>query len=98
MLHGQAMRKAPGGKLLRVDVDYSEQVERVRLTGDFFLFPEDAVEALEAGLAGFPLGSAVSQFVDKIQSVLAQTQAELYGISPTDIAETLLEALKCPSA
>jgi lipoate---protein ligase len=94
MRFGQAVRKVAGGKMLRVDVGYSERVERVRVTGDFFLFPEDAIEAVESGLAGMPLGFDPSVLAVKIQNVLDQKKAELYGISPVDIAETLMEALQ----
>lgn len=43
--------KVPGGKLLRVRLQVeAHRIKAIRLTGDFFMHPEHALEALEAGL------------------------------------------------
>ena len=51
--------KVPGGKLLRVRLALDESrtppvIHEIRLTGDFFMHPEDAIEDLEARLTGAP--------------------------------------------
>jgi hypothetical protein len=50
---GKAVYKVPGGKLLRVSVEYDGgTIREVRFSGDFFIHPEDALERVEAALKG----------------------------------------------
>jgi len=43
--------KAEGGKLLRVRLEVVENViQSIKITGDFFMHPEEAIEELEQGL------------------------------------------------
>jgi len=43
--------KAEGGKLLRVHLEVVKNViQFIKITGDFFMHPEEAIEALEQGL------------------------------------------------
>lgn len=49
--------KVPGGKLLRVRLTLAgaaepPMIESIRITGDFFMHPEEAIEMLEALLTG----------------------------------------------
>ena len=51
--------KVPGGKLLRVQLklDTSKEpptISDLRIHGDFFMHPEEAIEELEARLIGLP--------------------------------------------
>ncbi|MFH1132915.1 MAG: hypothetical protein V1735_00325 [Nanoarchaeota archaeon] len=82
---GFAVRKVPGGKLVRVDVAEGKAV----ITGDFFLYPEELIKALEACLSP-KLGK--EELVTFLDAVLAQ--GELIGCSAEDIAEVYLEALR----
>ncbi len=55
MDHRMGEHKALKG-LIRIEFDVAEgRVRNVRLTGDFFMYPEEAVEELEAELEGAPL-------------------------------------------
>jgi lipoate-protein ligase A len=48
-----AMIKVSGGKLLKVAVrSQGGTIEDIRITGDFFIYPEEALELLEAKLKG----------------------------------------------
>ena len=50
-MHGEY--KVPGGKLVVVDLDIvAGRLAGVRLSGDFFLEPDDALEAINAALTG----------------------------------------------
>ncbi len=50
--------KAEGGKLLRVRLTLGEgqpcQIRDIKITGDFFMHPEEAIERLEAMLTDVP--------------------------------------------
>ena len=49
------IRKAEGGKLLKV-ATHSEKglIKEVKITGDFFVHPEGAIETIEEKLKGLP--------------------------------------------
>jgi lipoate-protein ligase A len=54
----QKMHKAPGG-LMRADFELREGTfSNVSLSGDFFCYPEQAINLLEAGLEGQPIQEA----------------------------------------
>ncbi len=49
MKHG--VHKAKGG-ILRVSLEADERIKEIMITGDFFFFPEEAIEELEKSLIG----------------------------------------------
>jgi len=80
--------KAPGG-LVRADATLRDgRLEGVEVTGDFFIFPHEALEELESALAGAPLER---EGVERAAaSVLARPDVEALGFGPADIANALL--------
>jgi lipoate-protein ligase A len=45
--------KVPGGKLIKVSASIRNGlIEEIKITGDFFLHPEESIEALEEKLKG----------------------------------------------
>ncbi len=60
-----SLYKAPKG-LIRVEADLDSGILRsVRITGDFFMMPEDSLPALERRLIGIKLGQeSVAKAVD----------------------------------
>ena len=52
-MHGEY--KVPGGKLVVVDLDVvDDHVARVQVSGDFFLEPDSALEAIDRAVCGLP--------------------------------------------
>ncbi len=88
-----ATRKVPGGKLVRLDVEAGKTLERVRITGDFFLFPEEALDEVEAALCGLPLPLDAALAEQVISRALESSRAELIGLNPRELVITLQEAL-----
>ena len=46
----KSIYKVPNGKLLKVSLDYDEvdnSIEQIRITGDFFAYPEESIELIE---------------------------------------------------
>lgn len=83
--------KAPGGKLLRVRMTKRDgRIESVKLSGDFFLIPEDSLPKLEKMLVDVRLNeSELKLLVDRF---FRGTQAQGLGISPDDFVKALLSA------
>ncbi|WP_414837939.1 hypothetical protein ACK3SF_00885 [Candidatus Nanosalina sp. VS9-1] len=79
----------PDGKLVNVELDYSDVLEDVEIRGDFFLEPPKALEALESALEGVSSDASRQELVSAMQSV----RADLIGFSREDIADTVLQAM-----
>jgi len=89
-----ARRKVPGGKLLSVRLKHDGlRVTKAELSGDFFLFPDDSIEVLEASMIGIPLRVEVQELSDIIASVMAHGGISAAGFAPRDLAEVIKEAL-----
>lgn len=90
----QATKKVSGGKMLRVKIEGDGKIESISITGDFFLYPEEALPAIEKSLTGKAFGTSIEDYAEDISEVLYQTEANFVGVSPQDIAETIYEAVQ----
>ena len=88
---GNSVYKVPGGKLVKIELaletaDEIKMIKDIRITGDFFMHPEDLVEELEEGLRGSKLEDAGT----KIERVLvARVDAQMIGIEGRDIVHAI---------
>jgi len=93
-LEGRAQRKVPGGKLVKVWVKVGEgRIQDLRITGDFFLHPEDAILDVEDSLRGVEAGAGIGSLERRISRALREKGAEFIGVEARDIALALREAL-----
>ena len=85
--------KVPGGKLVAADVEVVEgRISRVAVSGDFFLEPDDALEAIDASLVGMPQGATVSQLTAVVQGAL-HDGVTMVGFTPEAVAIAVRRAL-----
>lgn len=97
-----ATTKVQGGKLLRVKCEAEQgddaaargTISNVSITGDFFMHPEDGVTELEKSLEGMSARAEVREYVSKLNDAIHGNEYELIGFSASDIAETLIRALR----
>jgi lipoate---protein ligase len=91
-LHGEY--KTPGGKLIAVEFDVDDATLRnVVVTGDFFLYPEEALPLLSGALEGSPVNLAAADYSAKVRAAL-NTDVELLGSSPDALAAAVVRALE----
>ncbi len=94
MLHYSAVEKIVGGKLLGVDAWVAgEAITRVKITGDFFLHPEDSIADLENACAGVRREFAAGEVESKLNSVIESKQLSLVGFTAKSLEEVLKKAL-----
>lgn len=91
-MHGEY--KTPGGKLVVVDFT----VERDRLTdvsvsGDFFLYPDEALGQITAALEGAPAGASAEELAGRVRGALAP-DVTLLGFSPEAIGQAVRRGLE----
>ncbi len=90
----QLIHKTTGGKLIRLQIEYGKYaIERVRITGDFFLHPEESVGDLEAALVNVSRDMEVERLQQKLDAALAIRSAELIGVDTKTLAGLIHEAV-----
>jgi lipoate---protein ligase len=76
-------------KLIRIMLEYDETentINWITIAGDFFLYPEEALEILEAGLIGIKLDrDTLKQEIDKHLK-----NYEVYGFDSTSLTDAIL--------
>jgi lipoate---protein ligase len=76
-------------KLIRIMLEYDETentINWITIAGDFFLYPEEALEILEAALIGTRLDRETLR--QKIENCLKNY--EVYGFDSTSLTEAIL--------
>lgn len=72
-LHGEY--KVPGGKLVAVDAELSDnRLRRVRVSGDFFLDPDEALEIIDRALDGLSADTTVAELAARVEDGLARAR------------------------
>jgi len=88
---GRAEYKVKGGKLIRVQLTSENGIIRgIKITGDFFLHPEEVIEDIEEALRGQLLDEQKISSI--IEDVLERKQAVMLGVSPQDFARCIIMA------
>lgn len=89
--HGEF--KVPGGKLVVVDLSIDDgHFSNVRVSGDFFLEPPEALDAINAALEGMPSTASTDDITDAVARALP-SDAEMFGFSPHAVAITVQRAI-----
>ncbi|MEU2564519.1 lipoate--protein ligase family protein [Streptomyces longispororuber] len=90
-MHGEY--KVPGGKLVVVDLDVEDGVLRhVRVAGDFFLEPDEAILAIDAALEGAPADTDAPGLAARVEAALPPGTV-LYGLTAEGVAIAVRRAL-----
>jgi lipoate-protein ligase A len=87
--------KVPDGKLVRLDAVCEEHVlSDIKISGDFFVHPEEALFTIERELNGLGLTGTEEDLARKVGDVITTSGAVLIGFRADDIV-TLLKELRC---
>ena len=90
-MHGEY--KTPGGKLVVADFSIADgQLRQVRISGDFFLYPEEALATITGALEGAPATADQAALTGRIAEVLGP-EITMLGFSPYAIAQAVLRGL-----
>ena len=90
-MHGEY--KTPGGKLVAVDLDVEDnELRNVIVSGDFFLYPEEALSDITGALEGLSVALSESEIAEQVRMAMPRG-AELLGSSPEAIGAAVRRAL-----
>ncbi len=97
-MHGHGEYKMPGGKLVVADVAIDHgRMAQVALSGDFFLEPDEALDAINAALAGQGVDAGAEALAALVQAALP-AQVRMYGISADAVAVAVRRAIDAAEA
>lgn len=92
-MKGNSVYKVENGKLLKVRLEAEqEKITRVKISGDFFMHPEEAIDALEKELEGTELEE--SKLREKIGSILESNSVRVFGFKAGDLAKAIMKAVE----
>ena len=80
-------------KLVKIELGYlqeSMEIKSIKITGDFFLHPEETIEKLEGSLVGVKLEK--ESIKNKIESILKNS--EFYGFDVDSISNAIVDCVK----
>ena len=80
--------KVPNGKLLKVFlIENSGVIDDIKITGDFFVYPEEAIDELENALKNAPLIAA--DLTKLINNFIREKNVTLYGVDVESLVKVL---------
>ncbi len=83
---GRAEYKVPGGKLLSAESKVNDDLlVDVKITGDFFMHPEEAILELENMLKGKKLNT----IEDTVISFFKYNEVTLFGVEPESFVHVI---------
>ena len=91
------MRKAyniyKSKKLIKISLEYQEDsklIQSIRITGDFFLYPEEALEQLESSL----VGTKIDRYTIRKTAEKALEHCEAFGFDSYSLADAIVGCFK----
>lgn len=90
-MHGEY--KVPGGKLVVADLTVMDnRLTNVCISGDFFLEPEAALDAINEVLCGLPANSSEATLTAAVEGAL-DADVQMYGVTPESVALVVRRAV-----
>jgi len=94
-MNSKSIYKIPNGKLLKISLTYNEKkntIDCISIMGDFFAYPEEAIESLENELTNIALEKKT--LLNKINSVIKENNYEFIGLDAEGLTQGILMCLK----
>lgn len=83
-------KKIEGGKMISMHWTVEKnKITEIKISGDFFLYPEEILEQIEKELIESELNLEI--ITTKIQKIIKNNNGEFFGISAKDIATLLTQ-------
>lgn len=90
-MRAQSIYKVPQGKLLKIYIDYDGKnnvIKNIHITGDFFAYPEEAIELMETKLKNTIMERELLQ--DKISSIITEYHIQFIGLTAEGLIQGIL--------
>lgn len=90
----ETKKKTKTGSSVTVKMEFSEMINAIRITGNFFLSPETAISGIEKNIIGMPITITPDFLAEHIHKILGEYGASFHGITAEDIAEAVCDGLQ----
>lgn len=90
-MNSKSVYKVPNGKLLKISLEYNDnnkQISNLHITGDFFIYPEEAIEIIEKQLINTKLNKKILK--EKINDIIKENKIEFIGLNPEALATGII--------
>jgi small-conductance mechanosensitive channel len=94
-MQSKSTYKVPNGKLLKIFLNYNEKnsvIYTLKITGDFFAYPEEAIEIIENKLKDSFLKKEI--LLEKINSIIKENHIEFIGLDAEGLSEGIMMCVK----
>jgi hypothetical protein len=94
-MNSKSVYKVPDGKLLKINLEYDENtnnIETIRITGDFFAYPEETIDIMEEELKSIKIEKTV--LFEKIRSIIDDHKIEFIGLNAEGLTQGILMCLQ----
>ena len=94
-MQSKSVYKVPNGKLLKISLIYNEgdnTIDQINIMGDFFAYPEEAIELIENELKNTLLKK--SYLLEKINLLIKENNIEFIGLNAEGLTQGILMCLK----
>jgi len=94
-MNSKSIYKVPDGKLLKIFLEYNEKnksIDSIRITGDFFAYPEEAIEIIEKQLVDNKIDR--NNLTKKINSIIKENNIEFIGLNSEGLTQGIMMCLK----
>ena len=94
-MKSKSVYKVPNGKLLKIFLEYNEKnnsITSISITGDFFAYPEEAIEVIENNLRNILMNREI--LIEKISSIIKEKNIEFIGLNAEGLTNGILMCLK----
>lgn len=93
-MNSRSIYKIPNGKLLKIFLEYNEKTNKINnisITGDFFAYPEEAIEIIENELKNIEIEKSV--LLQKINYVIKKDNIKFIGLNAEGLTQGILMCL-----
>ena len=90
-MQSKSIYKVPNGKLLKIFLKYDEKnnlIKEISITGDFFIYPEEAIELIENILKNTLLKKEI--LLENINSIITKHKIQFIGLNAEGLTEGIL--------
>jgi len=90
-MQSRSIYKVPNGKLLKIFLQYDEKrnlIEEINIMGDFFAYPEEAIEMMENKLKNTLLER--EHLLKKISSIIKEHNIQFIGLDAEGLTQGIL--------
>jgi len=94
-MQSKSVYKVPNGKLLKISLIYDKKnrsIDKISIMGDFFAYPEEAIETMEDELKNTKL--VKDALLKKINTIINKNNIEFIGLDAEGLTTGILMCLK----